>query len=363
LIAVYYNQPEVTNSATVTGWSRPPQWPHLISKHVSVEKFWNQDQYIAASCQTKIAIYQVEWGLGGDGVDQVTRETNNISLLSQHSDWVFVIEPEPHSHYLIPHSWSNVTWVTAGVLRDREADSASWQYHLWRMAVLYQHIPQALAPLRPYEEKPQVFDVLLGSMKPHRCFAWDDIQQRFIYDQVIMTMAGRPGWPDCIVEPDMEFVEQRSRDLHTESVRYHGHILHLPCVVPISIYNQTAYSVVAETDYDNDALIVTEKVAKPMIARRLFVVITGQGYLAYLRSLGFQTFGDVIDEGYDMIKHPETRWRAALDQVAYLCGCDQKQILHKIQPVVEHNYQWIMQNNFVESTLQLFLDRIRSFTH
>ena len=97
-------------------------------------------------------------------------------------------------------------------------------------------------------------------------------------------------------------------------------------VIPISVFNQTAYSIVAETDFDNTLSMFTEKIAKPMIARRLFVVFSGYQYLHNLRKQGYRTFDGIIDEGYDQIRDDQTRLNAAFEQVLWLCEQDQQQI-------------------------------------
>jgi hypothetical protein len=108
-------------------------------------------------------------------------------------------------------------------------------------------------------------------------------------------------------------------------------------IVPISIYNQTAYSIVAETNFDNDYSFYTEKIVKPIIAERLFIVFSGQYYLRNLRSLGFRTFDGIIDETYDTIEDPTTRFARAFKQMEYLITLSQADVLEKIREIVEHN--------------------------
>ena len=109
-------------------------------------------------------------------------------------------------------------------------------------------------------------------------------------------------------------------------------------ILPIDVYNDTCYSIVAETFCQSDFILLSEKTAKPLLAKRLFVMFAGPGYLAHLHRLGFQTFDSVIDESYDLELDNETRWARAFDQVKYLCNQPQEAILQKIQPVLEHNY-------------------------
>jgi hypothetical protein len=109
-------------------------------------------------------------------------------------------------------------------------------------------------------------------------------------------------------------------------------------IVPLRIYNQTAYTLVAETNYSNHYSFYTEKSVKPILARRLFVTLGGQHQLRNLRQLGFHTFGNVIDESYDVVEANQDRFKSAMDQVAYLQTQDQEEILAKIKPICEHNF-------------------------
>jgi hypothetical protein len=74
----------------------------------------------------------------------------------------------------------------------------------------------------------------------------------------------------------------------------------------------------------------------------LFVVFGGKGHLANLRRHGFQTFNTVIDESYDDELDDLIRWQKAWDQVEWLKGQPQAEILEKIRPIVEHNFAVMM---------------------
>jgi hypothetical protein len=130
--------------------------------------------------------------------------------------------------------------------------------------------------------------------------------------------------------------------------------------LPIEIYNQTAYSVVAETGYQNWYSFFTEKTAKPMMARRLFVMFSGQNFLHNLRSLGFRTFDTVIDESYDRIRNDQERWSAAFEQVQRLCEMDQQEVFEKIAPVVEHNYNLLMNTDWTQHMLTQLQEKINN---
>ena len=133
--------------------------------------------------------------------------------------------------------------------------------------------------------------------------------------------------------------------------------MHIAHGLPFKIYQQTAFSLICETTTNNDASFFTEKIAKPMLACRLFVVISGQYYLKNLRKLGFRTFDNVIDESYDSEPDPVKRWNLALEQVKWLCSQDQGKILKSIIPIVLHNQNQLnrLPVNGLEGTVQKML--------
>ena len=65
------------------------------------------------------------------------------------------------------------------------------------------------------------------------------------------------------------------------------------------------------------------------------------GNLAYLKSYGFKTFDQWIDESYDTIDDPDQRLQAIVDQTQRLCAMsdsDLRQMHQEMQPVLEHNF-------------------------
>ena len=70
--------------------------------------------------------------------------------------------------------------------------------------------------------------------------------------------------------------------------------------------------------------------------------------------MGFKTFGTVIDESYDNESDALVRWRMAWEQMCWLADQPQHEILRQIQPIVEHNYEVIMNTNWAETFRQQF---------
>ena len=231
----------------------------------------------------------------------------------------------------------------------------------------YKNNIQILDQLRPYDVKPKHFDILLGQPKPHRDRVYNFIKNNKLDDNVIMTylvdhwsksikdhgndgfMLDEPG----LVIPNEEFNWTVTR------VGYYGWPMSLSQVVPIhSIYNQTAYTVITETNIENHYTFFTEKTCKPIMAERLFIMLGGQYYLRNLRELGFKTFDGIIDESYDLEPDNNRRWAMAIEQMKYLIKQPQADILDKVKPIAKHNRQVMLETNWVDvmrSNLRKFI--------
>jgi hypothetical protein len=281
---------------------------------------------------------------------------DKINQLSMYSQLVFTFESELHDFHW--DLWkrchhNNVYWCVPGYVNDNEdmdKHIICWGDWFKTTSMLYKRLPHKISEIHPYTTKPKYFDALLGSPKPHRDFVADAINQNSMENQVIMTYGGK--WNDdefyakdyFIYEPDTVILEVGPGTANW--VEYHGVRTSLSRVIPINVFNDTAYSIVAETDHDNTLSFYSEKTAKPIIAKRLFIPFSGYKFLHNLRRVGFQTFGSIIDESFDYIIDDKTRYNAAFDQVKKLCSMDQQYVYDAVRPVLEHNYELIMNRDW-----------------
>ena len=112
------------------------------------------------------------------------------------------------------------------------------------------------------------------------------------------------------------------------------------------IYNSTYYTAMIETTIHNDFAMFSEKQAKPIIAKRPFIIFGSCGHLKAFRSLGFKSFSEVIDESYDNIVDKSQRWQKALDSMLLLSRQDPLQVYKKLTQVLEHNKKHFEDNEW-----------------
>lgn len=107
-------------------------------------------------------------------------------------------------------------------------------------------------------------------------------------------------------------------------------------------FSKIALDIVTETVYDYPYPYISEKTLRPIACKRFFIVVGPAGVLTLLRSKGFETFGDVIDESYDLAHDPWERWQilesSIKDFVTRPLG-EIKQILRDHQDILDHNFE------------------------
>jgi hypothetical protein len=107
------------------------------------------------------------------------------------------------------------------------------------------------------------------------------------------------------------------------------------------LWKSGLWHIVTETVFYHDKLHLTEKIFKPIVAQRPFMLVAAPGNLAYLKSYGFQTFDQWIDESYDNIEDSDQRLQAIVNQTQRLCAMNRselQQMHQEMQPVLEHNF-------------------------
>jgi hypothetical protein len=83
---------------------------------------------------------------------------------------------------------------------------------------------------------------------------------------------------------------------------------------------------------------LTEKTFKPIAMGMPFIIVGTQGSLQYLRSYGFQTFGDLWDESYDNEPDDHLRIEKIAKVLQQLETSDRQAIFESAQAIVQHNW-------------------------
>ena len=218
------------------------------------------------------------------------------------------------------------------------------------------------------------YDVLLGAKKPHRDFIMANMQSSGLLENSIVN------YLDVFTAPDQPYSSYEFKvGKHIDKI-LSGQKLIYPYYstnmkpewevrenidksvsdqVPWKIYEQTKYSIVAET-LDDPAIFLTEKTGKCLYSKRMFIVFGGPGHLKLLHQLGFKTFPEVIDESYDTIENSIERWQSAWNQVVILSHLNYQKVKSIIQPILEHNHKRLIEyrKEIKQQMLQMVYNKI-----
>lgn len=271
----------------------------------------------------------------------------------------------------------NVIFIAGGQAKDSGDASRTYSPMIYWVSQTFEnnnYVPTVLPSQKPYQ-----FDALLGSNKPsrmyvfyklfdsgllekslvsiwrqHQDFAPKDFDRHLYRGNLTNDFAKKYGTLDGRINfyrspaldqlelsgvsypkddpPDymsMQPTTRKSRERPTD------HLLQSQ-EIPTGIYDSSWYSIVVETM--SRLVFITEKTGKALLAKRVFVLFSGQGSLKYLRSQGFQTFNGIIDESYDSEPSERRRFDLAWEQVELLSTLDPVDVYQRANSILEHNY-------------------------
>ena len=122
-------------------------------------------------------------------------------------------------------------------------------------------------------------------------------------------------------------------------------------------YLSTNIEVVLETLFDDSRLHLTEKTLRPIACAQPFMLVATVGSLEYLRSYGFETFGELIDESYDTITDPLERLQAVCKEMKRISLLDTEQktkLFTDMQQIALRNQQKFFSQEWQQSIIDEF---------
>jgi hypothetical protein len=101
-------------------------------------------------------------------------------------------------------------------------------------------------------------------------------------------------------------------------------------------------NIVLETHFDADSsggVFLTEKIFKPIKHGQPFIIVGAPGSLAALRTLGYRTFDQAIDNSYDLEQDNTRRWRSIVKAVQEIHKQNLQEWFLRCWDDVQHNQQ------------------------
>jgi len=201
-----------------------------------------------------------------------------------------------------------------------------------------------------YDQKPYLFDCLLGSQRLHRDFIEEKYKSSVYKDKIIFSYF-KENLKNGIWDVNITNLKYSSDRIPVDGIVD----VPLSSIIPVNVYNNSHYSIIAETSTTNNYNFYTEKIAKPLISKRPFVVFAGKNYLKNLKLLGFKTFNNIINESYDTIDNDYDRYEKAWAEVEKLTAHNPITVLKEIESILIHNQQHFISTDWYHEIKSLFL--------
>lgn len=314
---------------------------------------------------------------------------DNIDFIKEHVQLNIVLMAEASGvkdlRFLLSIDTSNTFFIGQKVFFE---NAISFEYQHWLIETVWVNLSnwilhRQLGMLQPYSKKNLYFDCLLGKYKEARASLLDKIIENNLTKYTWTATHEWPNFPNSLTIskkfepvilsqcPGIEFKQDpkyknrvivNKLESTVNKFKLGNVSLTFSQLLDLEIYNETAYSIVVETHTDTDdwnewikTYFVTEKTCKPILAKRLFLIYGPPGYLNYLQTLGFRTFGNIIDESYDQIKDTQKRETLIIEQMKKLVNLEQELVFEQIKPIVEHNYNTLV-NLYFDKNMMYFLE-------
>lgn len=131
-------------------------------------------------------------------------------------------------------------------------------------------------------------------------------------------------------------------------------------------YIKSGIEVVLETLFDDSRNHLTEKTLRPIACGKPFMLVSSPGSLAYLRSYGFKTFNELIDESYDTISDPIERLTAVISEMKRLSALsanDKKALWQKLHAIANYNKELFFSEGWHQTIENEYIENLTNALH
>lgn len=316
----------------------------MIKDHAD-DIFWNLQQHIEKNQVVPGAIYVI-------GREQVKLYAQQLRALIDTAD-IKVIFSNPHegSETLKNHCYNygiadlvlskKILLVGGGDIDD---SMPCLQFESFLPKVL--NYSENIWAIQQYQDqykttRPYKFLFLNGRRRHHRAYMISRLGK--LLDSAIWTNLDSANGPIKILERKYEFktfnvdIDITDQTFVKDKVfpaNTWGDIL-----IEARPYNDTYFSLVSETVHAYPYSFRTEKIWKPIAIGHPWIAIANRGFYRDIRNLGFQTFGNLIDESFDLIENNDDRLERVAKIVEDLCKQDLASFLKECYNVCKYNQQ------------------------
>jgi hypothetical protein len=130
-----------------------------------------------------------------------------------------------------------------------------------------------------------------------------------------------------------------------------------------SIFEDSYFSLVTETNFYLPYSFRTEKIYKPLKIGHPFIAVSSYGFYRDLHNQGFKTFGNLIDESFDLMDDNDKRLTRIADVVELLCNSNLEEFLSEAEAICRHNRNVMISTQPPNDNKQLIEDFITKFNN
>ena len=282
------------------------------------------------------------------------------------------VNSEPDRQQAIEGAWDNVRKMRPNnIFLVAEIDNQHWPFE----TMFYPSWLKATLDLNKdftytVNEKEFLADALLGGMSPLHTSYRNDIvaklDKKELLQKCLVSLHARDSDDsrkdyrspelDKLDNPDFLSTASTASDsgkFYT-MVPNKGHdysqLNYLSQIIPQRVYDATYVTLVAESETYYNGYYMSEKISKPLIAEKPFLIFAAPGYLQALHSVGFKTFGDWWSEEYDTIEDPDKRIQAIVESLESFNNLPTEtkiNYIKEMKTVTKHNREICQSSKFI----------------
>jgi len=195
------------------------------------------------------------------------------------------------------------------------------------------------------ENKPYKFLYLNGKDTVHRIDLYNKLNEKNLIKNSLFSMTSPKFLPIINLPNDyQDYFNNENFSVEYGSKKVNRNNFIEGQLNPI-LYIDTYFSVIAETHcYETIYPFITEKTCKPLLMGHPFLILSTPNFYKHLKNLGYMTFENLIDEGFDEISDNKKRIEYFAKSVEDLCNSDLIEFLKKTKPICEYNREMFMVN-------------------
>jgi len=135
-------------------------------------------------------------------------------------------------------------------------------------------------------------------------------------------------------------IPENNNIIHANDAKFHGIPNDITSLGNITVWNKSFINLISETTHNE--LFLSEKTVKPLVGKRPFIIDGAIGSIRLLNDLGFKTFSNYWDEGYDSAE-PSSRQDMIISILVELSKLSDNQIINMyadMKEILDYNHTY-----------------------